>query len=119
MEIVKAAGKIERLEQQLDGKAPTRHPRHRAHALGHARRADHSQRAPAHRLHGHIAVVHNGIIENSARSGSMLQQRGHTFASETDTEVLAHLIEERYEGNLEEAVIDGAARRSKARTASR
>ena len=63
---------------------------------------------------GRIAVIHNGIIENSAAIRKTLERRGHSFKSETDTEVLAHLVGEYYDGNLEEAVaaalreVDGA-----------
>ncbi|MFA5335408.1 MAG: glutamine--fructose-6-phosphate transaminase (isomerizing) [Candidatus Omnitrophota bacterium] len=51
-----------------------------------------------------IALVHNGIIENCEELKSKLQKKGHKFCSDTDTEVLPHLIEEYYNGNLEDAV---------------
>ncbi len=53
---------------------------------------------------GKLALVHNGIIENYASLRAQLEKKGHVFASETDTEVLAHLIGEFYRGNLERAV---------------
>ena len=53
--------------------------------------------------HG-IAIIHNGIIENYAILRKYLEEKGHTFTSETDTEVLAHLIGEVYDGDLECAV---------------
>lgn len=51
-----------------------------------------------------ISIVHNGIIENYAELKEMLLSKGHSFKSETDTEVVAHLIEEYYDGSLKEAV---------------
>jgi glucosamine--fructose-6-phosphate aminotransferase (isomerizing) len=53
---------------------------------------------------GRIALVHNGIIENNAPLRRRLEAEGHSFTSETDTEVLVHLVEELYEGDLLEAL---------------
>ena len=67
--------------------------------MGHTRWATHGEPndANAHphlSLSGKVSIIHNGIIENYARLKEGLEQRGHTFKSETDTEVLAHLIED-------------------------
>ena len=77
--------------------------------IGHTRWATHGKPSEANAhphtsCDGRIAVVHNGIIENFAELREELEGRGHKFASDTDTEVLAHLIEESYEGDLLEAV---------------
>jgi len=112
--IHKQSGKLSVLEKSLAGKMP-----HGTLGIGHTRWA--TQGAPTTpNAHPHtdqtarIALIHNGIIENSQVIRKALEQRGHTFKSETDTEVLAHLVGECYEGNLEEAVaaalreVDGA-----------
>ena len=65
--------------------------RHLAHALGHARRATQDNAHP-HMSHGEIAVVHNGIIENFETLRERLQGRGYVFSTQTDTEVIAHLV---------------------------
>ena len=58
---------------------------------------------------GEIAVVHNGIIENASALRLLLEKNGHVFKSETDTEVLAHLIEECFDESLEQAVTETLA----------
>ncbi|MCD6330665.1 MAG: isomerizing glutamine--fructose-6-phosphate transaminase, partial [Thermoplasmata archaeon] len=78
-------------------------------AIGHTRWATHGKvcKENAHphvSCDGKIAVVHNGIIENFKELKEELEKKGHKFLSETDTEVIAHLIEENYNGNLLSAV---------------
>ena len=77
--------------------------------IGHTRWATHgAPTTPNAHPHtdqsGRIALIHNGIIENAGSIRKALLKRGHTFTSETDTEVLAHLVGELYQGSLEEAV---------------
>ena len=77
--------------------------------IGHTRWATHGrpsdQNAHPHTdCHGNFVIVHNGIIENYMTLKESLIEKGHTFTSETDTEVVAHLIEDCYNGNLEVAV---------------
>jgi len=77
--------------------------------IGHTRWATHGEpsqvNAHPHRdCNGSIAVVHNGIINNFQRLKRQLISEGHNFVSGTDTEVIPHLIEKYYRGNLEEAV---------------
>jgi len=104
LKIHKAAGKLSALEQQLNGDLPGG-----TLGIGHTRWATHgAPTTPNAHPHtdqsGRIAVIHNGIIENASAIRKALTQRGHSFRSETDTEVLAHLVGEFYRGNLEEAV---------------
>ncbi|HJQ09690.1 MAG TPA: glutamine--fructose-6-phosphate transaminase (isomerizing) [Gemmatimonadaceae bacterium] len=106
VETRKAAGKISQLERALSAS-----PVHGETGIGHTRWATHGvpnecNAHPHTDCKGHIAVVHNGIIENSGTLKQGLQARGHKFASETDTEVIAHLVEEAFDGNLEDAVIE-------------
>ncbi|HET7024364.1 MAG TPA: glutamine--fructose-6-phosphate transaminase (isomerizing) [Gemmatimonadales bacterium] len=104
VDVRKAAGKLANLERAISGKAP-----HGTLGIGHTRWATHgAPTTPNAHPHtdqtGKIALIHNGIIENAGSIRKLLVQRGHTFKSETDTEVLAHLVGERYEGKLAEAV---------------
>ncbi len=105
VETRKAAGKISQLESLLNVE-----PIHGTLGIAHTRWATHgapnwSNAHPQMDCDNGIAVVHNGIIENAAALRKALQERGHEFRSETDTEVIAHLIEEFFQGNLEDAVI--------------
>ncbi len=102
--IEKKAGKLNNLTDHLNGDAPAGHP-----GLGHTRWATHGSPndANAHPhtdCSGKLALIHNGIIENYAEIKTRLVAEGHRFSSETDTEVLAHLIETKYSGDLVEAV---------------
>jgi glutamine---fructose-6-phosphate transaminase (isomerizing) len=104
LQIMKAAGKLSVLENELNKEMPQG-----TIGIGHTRWATHgapttTNAHPHTDQSGRIAVIHNGIIENSGAIRKALEQRGHTFESDTDTEVLAHLVGEFYQGNLEEAV---------------
>lgn len=102
----KAVGKVAELEKKLDGNTFNTHV-----GIVHTRWATHGaptmENAHPHvDCHNEIAVVHNGIVENYDYLKSRLEQEGHIFRSETDTEVLAHLIEKYFQGNLETAVME-------------
>jgi glucosamine--fructose-6-phosphate aminotransferase (isomerizing) len=106
VETRKAAGKISQLERALatspvDGDTGIGHTRWATHGVPNECNAH-----PHLDCKGNIAVVHNGIIENSGTLKQGLEARGHKFRSDTDTEVIAHLIEEAFDGNLEDAVIE-------------
>ena len=110
LETRRAAGKIAKLEGALAAD-----PVSGRIGIAHTRWATHGP--PTERnAHPHlstdetVAVVHNGIIENADVLRKQLQALGHTFRSDTDTETLSHLIQELYDGSLEEAVI-GALRK--------
>ncbi len=100
IEVVKEAGKIREMEGQaqessIDGKC----------GIGHTRWATHGEptkvNAHPHKdCSGKIAVIHNGIIENFEELRSELKEKGHKFISDTDTEVLPHMLEEYYDGDL-------------------
>ena len=105
LETRRAPGKIVKLEQMLNA-----HPVHGTLGIAHTRWATHGAPTemnahPHTSTDGTIAVVHNGIIENATALRARLEGNGYVFTSETDTETLAHLIQDMYAGNLEEAVI--------------
>jgi glucosamine--fructose-6-phosphate aminotransferase (isomerizing) len=106
VETRKAPGKISELETLVLAA-----PIHGTLGIAHTRWATHGapnfcNAHPHLSCNNEIAVVHNGIIENGSSLRQALEDVGHTFRSETDTEVLAHLIEEFFDGNLEEAVLE-------------
>ena len=103
---IKAAGRIAALEAKLNGASPTG-----TIGIAHTRWATHGAPTevnahPHFDCSGRLAVVHNGIIENYEELKAQLIKRGHVFRSETDTEVVAHLIDEglKGHGDLEGAV---------------
>ena len=108
---VKAAGKIAALEEKLKN-APSEAS---TLGIGHTRWATHGGPSevnahPHTSSDGKIAVVHNGIIENYASLKAKLQQDGVEFKSDTDTEVVAHLVSRFYKGSLKSAVIQAISK---------
>ncbi len=105
MEIRRASGKLRNLEETL-----RLNPIDGIYGLGHTRWATHGrpteENAHPHRdCKGEVVVVHNGIIENYIELKKQLIAEGHKFVTETDTEVIAHLVEKHQDGGpLEEAV---------------
>ncbi|MGZ6295315.1 MAG: glutamine--fructose-6-phosphate transaminase (isomerizing), partial [Candidatus Limnocylindrales bacterium] len=104
MFVEKRAGKLEVLRTALVGETPSA-----AIGLAHTRWATHGRpndlnAHPHVDCTGAITVIHNGIIENFQELRDGLAARGHTLRSETDTEAIAHLVEEAYRGDLAAAV---------------
>src|SRR5437773_9032166 len=105
LQIRRASGKLKKLEDLI-----AKQPVTGQFGLGHTRWATHGrpteENAHPHRdCKGRIVVAHNGIIENYLSLKRKLISDGHTFRTETDTEVIAHLIEQHFDGNLEQAVL--------------
>jgi glutamine---fructose-6-phosphate transaminase (isomerizing) len=104
LSVRRASGKLRNLEDAIRV-----NPMDGPYGIGHTRWATHGrpteENAHPHRdCTGDIVVVHNGIVENYLQLKHQLQLEGHKFITETDTEVIAHLVEKYNEGNLEEAV---------------
>ena len=94
LELRRASGKLRNLEEVI-----RQHPLHGTYGIGHTRWATHGrpteENAHPHRdCTGRIVVVHNGIVENYLELKRELTEEGHTFVTETDTEVIAHMIEQ-------------------------
>jgi glutamine---fructose-6-phosphate transaminase (isomerizing) len=102
--LTKSERKVDTLIEKLEANMPTGHL-----GIGHTRWATHGKPTyinahPHTDCHGKIFVVHNGIIENFAELKAELQAQGHAFTSDTDTEVVPHLIEANYKGDFLAAV---------------
>src|SRR4029077_8454439 len=106
--IRRAKGKLRNLEEAI-----RMNPVEGTFGIGHTRWATHGrpteENAHPHRdCKGDVVVVHNGIVENYLSLKQQLQSEGHVFKTQTDTEVIAHLVEKHFAGgltvNLEEAV---------------
>jgi glucosamine--fructose-6-phosphate aminotransferase (isomerizing) len=102
--VEKRAGKLANLATAIAERTP-----HAAVGLAHTRWATHGRpndlnAHPHVDCTGRITVIHNGIIENFQELRDGLVERGHTLTSETDTEAIAHLVEEAYDGDIADAV---------------
>ena len=105
MEIRRASGKLPNLEESIRN-----HPIDGIYGLGHTRWATHGrpteENAHPHRdCKGEVVVVHNGIVENYLELKQELEKEGHQFVTQTDTEIVAHLVEKYMDGGpLEDSV---------------
>jgi glucosamine--fructose-6-phosphate aminotransferase (isomerizing) len=108
LQVHRAVGKIANLERAVEAHRPSGHI-----GIAHTRWATHGRPTESN-AHPHVdcrrrvAVVHNGIIENHRTLRQQLVDEGHTFSSETDTEVFAHLIERYLDRGLPDAVSEAA-----------
>src|SRR5438552_2079163 len=118
LDIRRAKGKLRNLEEVI-----RLNPLDGSYGIGHTRWATHGapteENAHPHRdCHGTVVVVHNGIIENYVELKQGLEAEGHKFTTETDTEVIAHLIEKHLDGNSERGNAKFETRNSKLDTRS-
>ena len=106
LQVVKAKGRLQVLQDLVQGGRTV----HGTLGLGHTRWATHGEPSdvnshPQVSESGRFAVVHNGIIENYMELREFLQSEGVTFVSQTDTEVVAQLLEHYYDGDILDAVV--------------
>jgi glucosamine--fructose-6-phosphate aminotransferase (isomerizing) len=112
LEIRRATGKLRNLEEVI-----RLNPLDGTYGIGHTRWATHGapteENAHPHRdCHSSVVVVHNGIIENYLDLKKVLQSEGHKFSTETDTEVIAHLVEKHQNGSAANPAAGSAKKRS-------
>ncbi|MFW5985769.1 MAG: glutamine--fructose-6-phosphate transaminase (isomerizing) [Halanaerobiales bacterium] len=105
IDVLKKEGKLKELERLVE-----KNPLSGKLGIGHTRWATHGSPSdrnshPHRDCTGEFVVVHNGIIENYQELKDMLLEKNHIFKSETDTEVIAHLLEEKYKGDIKEAIV--------------
>ncbi|MFH1087937.1 MAG: glutamine--fructose-6-phosphate transaminase (isomerizing) [Chloroflexota bacterium] len=108
LEVYKDSGRISDLEKklpQIAGKRGIAHTRWATHGEPSQRNAH-----PHCDCSGKVAVVHNGVIENFSELRRVLCDQGHVFRSETDSEVMSHLVEDYYQGDLAAAVVQALER---------
>ena len=113
--VVKTPGKISALEEKLNRALGNPGDWDAACGIGHTRWATHGAPTelnahPHVSRNGRFAIVHNGIIENYVDLRKRLSDAGYEFSSETDSEVIAHLVEECYDGDLRSALASAIAR---------
>ncbi len=110
LKVIKTFGAVDRLLSIVE-----REEHQASYGIGHTRWATHGVPSD-YNAHPHldcknsIAVVHNGIVENYRELKEELNKSGHVFTSDTDSEVIAHLFEEHYDGDLEKAVLKAIPR---------
>ena len=110
LKLTRVVGKLDNLDAELSA-----NPLDGGLGIGHTRWATHGKPSvqnshPHLSCDGRVAVVHNGIIENYQELRAELEAEGHEFKSQTDTEVMSHLVEKYYDGDLRAAVVEAVHR---------
>ncbi|MFP4661179.1 MAG: glutamine--fructose-6-phosphate transaminase (isomerizing) [Halanaerobiales bacterium] len=105
IKVLKKEGKLQELEALVEENPPVG-----KYGIGHTRWATHGSPSdcnshPHQDCNGEFVIVHNGIVENYQGIKERLLEKGHEFKSETDTEVIAHLFEDIYNGDMQETIV--------------